>query len=402
MEHCTIIGGGPVGATLACALATYGVKSRVVDRAPLQTLVNDTTSDWRAIATSPTSQNLLQALGIWNLVQESCLIREVRVIRGGGEETMTFPPSLGDKGVLGHIIPLSMLRSAIAQRVASFVKEGLIQWVEDSIESIEKTSAFLNVSLKSGQSFQTALLVGADGRHSTVRSLGGFEYLQWDYETTAIVCTYAHDNDHQEIAWEIFLQEGPLALLPLCHKRSSLVWSLPKDCTEALLNLSDQDFDDILREKLSPYLENPCRLGRRWTYPLSVQLVESFFKDNVVLVGDAAHVMHPLAGQGVNMGFRDIAALTEVITEGTRLGLLPSDPTVLCRYQKWRRFDTLSMIAVTHGLEGLFSSESQILRKLAGVGLQLINHGSIIKQILAQDAMGTLGNLPKLLRGKRI
>ena len=384
-----------MGCALACALASHGIPVRVVDRGSLETLLSDRTSDNRAIALSPTSKNLLEHIGIWkNLHQDAEPILDIKTVHGSTGSTVSFQQN---HSPLGYIVPMSVLKQGIAQRVKDF--SDLIQWVTGEVESIEKNTHSLSILLKDGAVLKTPLIVGVDGKNSKVRELGGFESIVWDYGKEAIVCTYSHEDRHQGIAWEIFMEEGPFAILPMTENRSSIVWSVQRDIAQALKELSDEDFDAVIMEKMNPYRANLKRISPRWIYPIGIQLTERYAKDGIVLVGDAAHVMHPLAGQGINMGFRDVAALTEVLVDYNALGLSLGDPQAHSKYERWRRFDNLSMILMTDTFDALFSNNSKVLKKLRENGLKIVEQSIGLRKLFSENAMGMGGKLPRLLQG---
>jgi 2-octaprenyl-6-methoxyphenol hydroxylase len=396
-QRVTIIGGGPVGAAFACALAEQKISSRIIDRTPLGFFLSDENSDCRAIALSPSSKNFLEHLGIWQSIKNIvCPIDQVKTVHGPTNTSVRFDPSASDP--LGYIIPLSLLRQKIAQRVKTFADR--IEWVEGTLGSLEKQGPFITVHLNDGRFFKSSILVGADGKGSFVRKLGAFETIEHPYGKDAIVCTYEHKNNHENIAWEIFREDGPLALLPMTHNRSSLVWSVDHTIAESLREASDEDFDQILSHELSPYLEQPKRVSPRWIYPLSLQFVDHSAKEGIFLIGDAAHVIHPLAGQGVNLGLRDAGTLAEVLIEGAQIGLSLSDSTICQKYERWRRFDVFSMILATDGLEALFSNHNPLIKKMRDIGLKMVDRNKGLKRLLSKSAMGTLGNLPWALKEK--
>lgn len=394
-QSVTIVGGGPVGGSLACALVERDIPTHVVDVRPLEDFLSDTTSDCRAIAVSPTSRNLLTHLHIWpHLKDHFQPILEIKTVHGSTDSEVSFT----DEGnPLGSIIPMSLLRQAIAKRVQDFVDQGKIHWHRASLESVQKTQGGPVVTLSNGETLQTQALVGADGKNSSVRNLGGFDTTTWGYGKEAIVCTFDHSNDHQSIAWEIFLEEGPFAILPMTQKRSSIVWSVQEDIAHALKNLSDEAFDALIEQKLSPYLNDIKRVSPRWIYPIGIQFSETYAKDGLFLVGDAAHVMHPLAGQGLNMGFRDVAALAGVVHDQQSLGLPLNDAVAYEKYQKWRRFDNLSMLFMTDSLDVLFSNGRPSLKRMREWGMKAMAKDSGLKTLFSKSATGKWGQVPKLL-----
>jgi 2-octaprenyl-6-methoxyphenol hydroxylase len=395
----TIIGGGPLGSALACALAHFKIPCRIIEKTPRDVFLKDKTSDCRAIALSPTSKNLLNHIGIWEQVEkDSCPIQRVETVHGSTDTKVTFDGK--EEHPLGHIVAMSLLRQGIVQQTTNH--PDMIEWVEGSLDSFDRNDLSLKIHLQDGRSFHTPLLIGADGKGSFVRDLGGFKTINHPYGKEAIVCTYEHTNDHENIAWEIFMDEGPLAILPMTQNRSSLVWSVHEDIAQSLREASDTLFDEIVIDKLAPYLKNPKRISKWWIYPLSLQFTTRLEKEGVLLAGDAAHVIHPLAGQGINMGFKDAAALVDVLKDCLQVGLPVSDRAAHKKYERWRRLDNFSMIFATDGLERLFSSDLKIIKKMRDIGLKMVDRNRGLKQLLSENAMGTLGNLPGLLREKSL
>lgn len=396
----TIVGGGPVGASLACALAYFQIPCRLVEKTRRDFFLSDSTSDCRAIALSPTSKTFLNHIGVWDFIKSGvCPIHSVETVHGSTDTTITFEEKEKD-GPLGYIVAMSLLRQGIARSTRNF--PDFIEWVEGSLDFLDRSGSSFHVHLKEGITFQAPILIGADGKNSLVRRLAEFETISHLYDKEAIVCTYAHTNDHKNIAWEIFMEEGPFAILPMTQNRSSIVWSVQKDIAKSLREAEDHTFDHIMLEKLGPYLQNPKRISQRWIYPLSLQFTENYEKEGVLLIGDAAHVIHPLAGQGVNMGLRDGAVLAEVLSDSLHLGLSVVDGTMHQKYERLRRFDNFSMMLATDGLERLFASDYKIIKKVRDMGLKMIDRSRGIKQLLSESAMGTLGILPRLLREEEL
>ena len=398
----TILGGGPVGGALACALAHNTIPVRVVDRYPLSALLEDQGTDCRAIAISPSSKNLLDALGVWEIAMPHAQpIFDIQTVHGTTDSTVSFKGENKANDPMGYVVPMYLLKKAVCSRLQTFLQEGLVTWVEGSLQSMEQQGSTMKVSLENDHAFQTSLLIGADGKNSKVRELSGMECHAWNYGKGAIVCAYEHSNDHQGIAWEIFMEEGPFAILPMTGNRSSIVWSVQEDIAGSLKALPDEAFDAIIMDKMAPYLKNLKRVSPRWMYPIGIQFTEKYVDDNLALVGDAAHVMHPLAGQGMNMGFRDVAALVEVLLDQASVGLPFNDLNALEKYQQWRRFDNLSMLAMTDAFDGVFSNHSKVLSFLRERGVRQVERSMGLKKLLTDNATGMLGNLPNLLRNDK-
>ena len=245
------------------------------------------------------------------------------------------------------------------------------------------------------------LLVAADGARSKLRERAGIATHGWDYGQSAIVTTVAHERDHGGRAEEHFLPAGPFAILPLTGRRSSIVWT-ETDAAERIIALPDDEFHAELEKRFGLHLGDIAVVGPRRAFPLGLQVARTFIGERLALIGDAAHVIHPIAGQGLNMGLRDVAALAEAIVDAARLGLDPGGPDVLERYQRWRRFDTMTMGVATDGLNRLFSNRSDVLRLVRDVGLGLVERIPALKRVFIREAAGFTGEVPKLLRGEAL
>ena len=270
-----------------------------------------------------------------------------------------------------------------------------------------QSSQVMDVELSDGETVRARLLVAADGAHSRIRERAGIANHGWAYGQSAIVTTVAHERDHHGRAEEHFLPAGPFAILPLTRDprlghRSSIVWTEAKDEAERIVALSDAGFHDELEQRFGLRLGEIAAVGPRRVLPLGLSVARSFIADRLALVGDAAHVIHPIAGQGLNMGLKDVAALAEVIVDAARLGLDPGSIAVLERYQRWRRFDTMAMGIATDGLNRLFSNQSDVLRLVRDVGLGLVDRLPALKQVFIREAAGLVGDVPKLLRGEAL
>ena len=254
--------------------------------------------------------------------------------------------------------------------------------------------------LNDGSSHTANLLVAADGARSKIRGDAGIATHGWNYDQSAIVTTVAHERDHGGNAEEHFLPAGPFAILPLKGNRSSIVWTEKTPEAERIVALPDTEFHAELEQRFKLQLGEIAAVGGRRVHPLGFFVARSFIADRIALVGDAAHVIHPIAGQGLNMGLKDVAALAEVIVDAARLGLDPGSEAVLERYQRWRRFDTVAMGIATDGLNRLFSNRSDVLRAVRDIGLGLVDRVPNLKQLFIREAAGLVGEVPKLLRGE--
>jgi len=268
--------------------------------------------------------------------------------------------------------------------------------------SREEFAQCVNVELSDGTELNVRLLVAADGARSTIRETAGITTHGWTYGQSAIVINVAHERDHHGRAEEHFLPAGPFAILPLKGRRCSIVWTETTSEAERIIALPDDDFHAELEQRFKLHLGELRVIGPRRIYPLGFFVARSFITNRIALIGDAAHVIHPIAGQGLNMGLRDVAALAEVIVDAARLGLDPSGADVLERYQRWRRFDTMAMGLATDGLNRLFSNRSDVLRFARDVGLGVVDRLPNLKRLFIREAAGLIGEVPKLLRGEAL
>jgi 2-octaprenyl-6-methoxyphenol hydroxylase len=258
------------------------------------------------------------------------------------------------------------------------------------------------VTFADGAAASARLLVAADGARSSIREQAGIAVRGWDYGQSAIVTTVGHERDHEGRAVEHFLPGGPFAILPLKGRRSSIVWTETTSDAERITALPDDAFHAELEQRFKLHLGEIRTVGARRAHPLGFFVARSFIAERIALVGDAAHLIHPIAGQGLNMGLRDIAALAEVLVDAARLGLDPGAADVLERYQRWRRFDTMTMGLTTDGLNRLFSNRSAALRVVRNIGLGLVDRVPDLKRLFIREAAGLVGDVPKLLRGKSL
>jgi 2-octaprenyl-6-methoxyphenol hydroxylase len=258
------------------------------------------------------------------------------------------------------------------------------------------------VTLADGSSLSARLLVAADGARSHIRELAGIATHGWGYGQSAIATTVEHERDHHGRAIEHFLPPGPFAILPLKGRRSSIVWTEDTHEAERIAALPDDDFHAELERRFGLELGEIEAVGRRGVYPVALSVARSFVAERIALVGDAAHVIHPIAGQGLNMGLKDVAALAEVVVDAVRLGLDPGAAATLDRYQRWRRFDTMAMGVATDGLNRLFSNRSNVMRLFRDVGLGLVDRLPALKRTFIREAAGLMGDVPKLLKGEAL
>ena len=268
--------------------------------------------------------------------------------------------------------------------------------------SVSTTAFGTTAALSDGRQIRARLVAAADGRESPLRRAAGIRTVEWRYPQTGIVTTVRHQRPHNGIAVEHFMRAGPFAILPMTGNRSSIVWTERAELAPRLVALSDAAFSAELAARFGDFLGTVEPIGPRWTYPLTLLLAERYVATRLALVGEAAHTIHPIAGQGLNLGIRDVAALAELVIDARRLGLDIGDESVLLRYQQWRRFDALALVAVTDGLNRLFSNSLPPVQLARDVGLAAVNRFPPLKRLLMRDAMGIAGDLPRLVRGERL
>jgi 2-octaprenyl-6-methoxyphenol hydroxylase len=402
-------GGGLVGQTLALALAQAGVSVAVVDASrPAETLAPH--FDGRAFAIAFASYRMWRALGIADALDPYVQpIDEIMVT--DGELGAQRGPSLlhlhfdraeqnNSDEPLGLMVENRYLRLALDEAVRARPEINMVQPM--SVTAIARDNVGVTATLTDGRTLRAPLLIGADGRRSFVRPWAGIRTIGWDYPVTAIVATIQHEKPHGGVAHEYFLPNGPFAILPLKGERANIVWAEPRAAADALLKVPEADFLAELRRRFGDFLGELSLEGPRFGYPLSLQMAERMIGPRVALAGDAAHGIHPLAGQGLNLGLKDVAALAECIADGMSLGLDPGDVTILERYQRWRRFDNVTMALGMEFFDKLFSNNSTPLRLARRIGLAGVNAVGPARRFFMKYAGGAAGNLPKLLRGESL
>jgi 2-octaprenyl-6-methoxyphenol hydroxylase len=400
-----IVGGGLVGLSLATACAGAGLDVAVIDREEPSRMI-ETAFDGRTSAIAFGSQRILAGIGVWDDVAgEAEPIREIRVADGDSPLFLHYDHSEIGPDPLGYIVENRVLRRALLARVAAL--PNLRHLAPAEVATAERTKGRVTVTLRDGMlaeggSVTGTLLVAADGKLSPLRQEAGIRTLEWRYKQTAIVCTVWHERPHLGIAVEHFLPAGPFAILPMTGDRSSIVWTERAELVPRLLALDVVEFHAELARRFGDFLGRIEVVGPRWSYPLSLMHAARYGAERLILVGDAAHVIHPIAGQGLNLGLRDVAVLAELIVDARRLGLDIGNADILSRYERWRRFDTVALTAVTDGLNRLFSNTIAPVAWARGLGLAAVNRLPPLRRFFMQHAMGMVGTLPRLVRGERL
>lgn len=396
-----IAGGGLNGPALALALAQSGLNVAVVDAraAPERASSN---FDGRGYALAQASKRLLDAIGVWDDVASYAQpLLEIKVSDGRAGEGhspffLHFDHAELEDGPMGYMLEDRYLYRAFLEAMTDNPRITLLSETSVTAQNIDASGA--SVTLSNGDTLRARLLVGCDGRASGVAKRAGIRRTGWGYGQTALVCAIAHELPHHGIAHQFFMPPGPLAILPLPGNMSSIVWSETDQNAARIHALSDADYMDVLRPRFGDFLGDIELIGNRFTYPLSLSVANHFVADHVALVGDAAHGMHPIAGQGLNAGLRDVAALAQVLTEARQRGEELSSSLVLERYQQWRRFDTAALVAATDLTNKLFSNDNPLLRLGRDIGMGLVGALPGLRQSLMREAAGLSGELPKLMR----
>lgn len=399
-----ISGGGFAGLALGIALGQAGIEAAVVDATSLA----ETTLpafDGRVSAIAPDVTRMLTTLGAWQRVDETQPVSDI-VVSGGELAARPSPFFLhfdetDSGGPMFEIVENRFLRAALLATAAETV--GLTLISPARIAAADASSRGVAGELADGRRFAARLLVAAEGRDSPLRDRFGIKVSGWSYGQTAIVCTVEHERPHGGAAQDYFLPAGPFGILPMTGHRSSLVWAEPAARAAAIMALDDDDFAAEVQRRFTDFLGEARPIGPRWSYPLSTHLARDYVAPRFALVGDAAHVIHPLAGQGLNLGLRDVAALAEAVVDAVRIGLDPGSNAALDAYQRARRIDATAMAAVTDGLNRLFSNDAAPLKAVREAGLGLVNAIAPLRRLLAGAAAGAgLGAGPRLLKGEAL
>lgn len=400
-----IVGGGLNGPVLALALAQIGLRVTVIDTQPAARFRKGT-FDGRSYALALTSVRLLQGLGIWDVVADDAQpMLEIKVTDGRAGEGpapffMHFDHAEIEEGPMGHMIEDRFLRRTVLDACKETDGIALLNGVEVLNQTADDSG--ITLELSKGTNMRARLCVGADGRASGVAQRAGITRTGWEYGQTALVCAIEHERPHNGIAHQFFMPSGPLAILPLPGNRSAIVWSETDKTASEINALPDSAYLEVLRPRFGDFLGQIKLAGQRFTYPLSLSLTHQMIADRVALVGDAAHGVHPIAGQGLNAGFKDIAALAEVLADAKRRGEDPASAAVLRRYQAWRRFDNASLAMATDGFNRLFSNDNTLLRMGRDIGMGVINALPGLRRGFIREAAGLTGDLPRLMRGERL
>ena len=396
-----IVGGGLNGPALALAAAQCGLRVIVLDAAPNIPRKNSK-FDGRAYALALASKRLMAAINVWEAVAKTAepmlniRVTDGRAGAGASPFFMDFDHAELEEGPMGYMVEDRHLRYALHAEMQATAHIDYRRANRVVAQTTGPTGARL--TLADNQQITARLLVGADGRQSGTAARAGITYIGWQYAQTALVCAVEHAQPHGGVAHQFFMPPGPLAILPLLDQRSAVVWSEQTDSAAMINTLDDAAYLDVLRPRFGDFLGDISLVGARFSYPLGMMIAKSYIAPNVVLIGDAAHGVHPIAGQGLNAGLRDVAALIQVVSEAKQRGEDFASQQVLARYQQWRRFDATALAVATDGFNRLFSNDNPILRLGRNLGMGLVNTLPGVRRSILREAAGLTGELPALMR----
>src|SRR6476660_3299321 len=396
-------GAGFAGLALAIALR-QGLGDPFTVTVADPALAHARSKDPRASAIAAAARRLFEAIGVWGAVTDHAqpildmVVTDSKLDNAVRPTFLTFGGEVEEGEPFAHMVENRHLVDALvtkAKKLGIDLRAGAVAGFENADDTIE-------VALADGEVLSARLLVGADGAHSLIRERANIASHGWSYDQSAIVTTVAHEREHHGRAEEHFLPAGPFAILPLTGKRCSIVWTENTREAQRIVALPDDEFHKELEQRFGLQLGELKVIGPRRAFSLGLFTARTFIGERLALVGDAAHIIHPIAGLGLNMGLRDVAALAETIADAARLGLDPGGPEVLERYQRWRRFDTMTMGVATDGLNRLFSNHSDALRLVRDIGLGLVERMPMLKRMFIREAAGVTGDVPKLLKGEAL
>jgi 2-octaprenyl-6-methoxyphenol hydroxylase len=398
-----IAGAGFAGLALAIAVReALGESFSVIVADPA--LKHAKSNDPRASAIAAAARRLFETLNVWEAVAHQAqpildmIVTDSKLNDAVRPTFLSFGGEVEPGEPFAHMIENRHLVDALVERAKALGVELLATAVTD----FENSPHGIDIHFADGHEIRARILIGADGARSRIREQADIATHGWNYDQAAIVTTVGHERDHEGRAEEHFLPAGPFAILPLTGKRVSIVWTETTREAERIIALDDRDFHDELEKRFGLHLGEIEVIGPRRAFPLGLFTARSFIAERLALVGDAAHIIHPIAGQGLNMGLRDVAALAEVVSDAARLGLDIGGADVLERYQRWRRFDTMTMGVATDGLNRLFSNNSDVLRLARDIGLGLVERLPPLKRLFIREAAGLTGDVPKLLKGEAL
>ena len=395
-----IAGGGLNGVTMALALASAGFAVTLVE--PTSAEIHTAPDfDGRSYALAVSSMRVLKTLGVWDQLPAPQPILNIKVTDGRAGEgpsplMLAFDHAEIEEGPMGYMAEDRHLRPTLLNAA----ENAALSKLNDSVLHHETDSAGVTITLASGKTRRARLLIACDGRDSAIAKRAGIKRTGWGYDQSALVAAVAHEKPHHGTAHQFFMPEGPLAILPLTDNRASIVWTESTARAATIQDMNDDAYLNELRPRFGTFLGDITLAGARFSYPLHLSIADSFVAPRTALVGDAAHVVHPIAGQGLNAGLKDVAALAQVLTDARRRGEDIGQSDVLTRYEHWRRFDTTTLALATDTFNKLFSNDNPFLRGIRDIGLGLTNAMPGLRRTLIREAAGLTGDLPRLAQGK--
>ena len=395
-----IVGGGLNGSLMAIAAANIGFSTIVLDSKDNEASAENR-FDGRSYALALSSVRLLKNLDIFeDIINKSQPILDIKIldgklVQGPSQFSLHFDNNEIHDGPMGQMVEDRFIRKALFTKIN---KNKQIDYKFNSkVTEHKKQSGYISVTLDNGKKLNTKLLVGADGRNSELANRADIKKSGWKYNQSALVCAIEHEADHNGVAWQYFMPSGPLAVLPMTGKRSCIVWT-EQNANAKAINLFDETrYTKILAARLGNFLGKFKIIGDRHTYPLELSIADRFIDERLALIGDAAHSVHPIAGQGLNAGFKDIAVLAHIIQDAHHRGEDLGSLGVLKRYEEWRRFDSAQLAYSTDLFNKLFSNENEALRLARNIGLKMLDSIPVAKRNIIKEAAGITGELPRLM-----
>lgn len=391
-----IVGGGIVGATAACAIAQEGIKVALIDAHNPAREWPPEPVDIRVSALTRASQNILQAVGAWPAMVERGVgpYDHMHVWDADSAGMLDFDAADTEFSVLGHLVENRVTVASLWDRLETYADASIIcpAKVADLLLDNEKAL----VELEDGQTLQSDLVIAADGRDSALRQKAGIQTTGWEYQQDGLVATISTEKSHQFTAWQRFLPEGPLAFLPLKNGQCSIVWTLSHETAQEYIKLPDNAFLEYLEKASGGVLGKMLDVGPRGAFPLRFQYANTYIAEHFTLIGDAAHAMHPLAGQGANTGLLDAAAIAELIIKANYAGRPVGSHKLLRQFERWRKGDNLAMMSSMDIINKMYSAQNELTRQLRGTGMNWINQHGLLKNYFNRYAMGLRDDLPSM------
>ena len=395
-----IVGGGLNGSLLAIAAAKIGFSTIVLDSK--ETHSDELNSfDGRSYALAASSVRLLKNLDIFEDIRDCSQpildieILDGKLVQGPSQFSLHFDNNEIHDGPMGYIIEDRFIQKALFAKILASKR---IDYKFDSkVIKHYRQGSYISVRLDNGQKLRTKLVVGADGRNSDIAKQAKIKKSGWRYKQNALVCAIEHEIDHKGLAWQYFLPSGPLAILPMTGNRSSIVWTEKTNDADSISLLDDNQYMEILNSRLGSFLGKSKLIGGRHSFPLELRIADRFIDDRLALIGDAAHSVHPIAGQGLNAGFKDVAVLAHVLQDSCQRGEDFGSLGVLKRYEEWRRFDSVQLAYSTDLFNRLFSNENEALQLIRNIGIKILDSIPAAKRNIIKEAAGITGELPRLM-----